>query len=929
MRDIASEFVEGYNQFEKGITNINSFAKFPSSFLKLINHRKHKFIVDSFCDTNLYNPDVINKIFDGITSLSSENISEKIEIQKKLIKLISSYLASIKKVDRTYIENITVISCLEKLITILQENLPEEHKVRIADLIIEDIERKYSFHKIDDVFEIKFKIVNFGGGEALNTIVKLECDHPHLQILNQEIHLGEIQTHTIVISHAICSQNIEENFIPLKIETSWNDFEGKNKNNSKEILLLQQNSNIDWETQKNPYSLDAVKGKADFIGRKEIIKKILSNYEKDTFESSIITGQKRVGKSSIGRAIETILSEKDKHIVIYISVNDLDNQRADTFINSFGDTIYSELKYHLEKLDYKLPETTFAGSLFPLLNALKNIKRDMSLRKDVYKLIFIVDEFDEIPIQIINNTEIGNAFFQNIRSLIDKREYTEFLGLILIGGENMGFIHQSTQRLNKFNLHSVDYFDKEKYWTDFVELVTKPAINIIEYSPDLLDLLYELTEGNPFYTNLLCKHLFDYGKTNKISYLTDSHLENILSEKLVEMGTLHFSHFWLDYILEEDKVKKDNLETQRRKFLIAYSQLKRDNKQISDNNLSKMKILENVSIPKILESFVNRKVFVPIGSQEYRFKPKFAEKWLIEYGCHELMSSFTNEEAVQIYIEKERDSYVSDKEILSFIEHSNLSAYRSRPVEVAHIRNWLNQFDDNQERRLIFNLLSKIKYYDDFKIREKIRTIHKTISKNLPPIILEAEDTSRQRKDIIISGFDRLGKSTPLYARIYRQENDILPRNIVFSNKLKQIIINSSQNIKAIVFIDDIIGSGGTIVKEMKNINEEIGSLLAEKKINIYITAIVGYQKGIQNIKNSLNNFLHFDFEIYCPNEILENETCNACNSTLYEDKAEQEKTIEIIKKYHQRLNLISYDFTPFGYSDDGLLVAFNEACPN
>lgn len=931
IRNIAFNFKDYHNQFAKGIANLNSLIKLPLNFLKLINRKKYKFIIDSFCDQNLHNPDIINKIFDDVANLSSEDATERIQIQKKLIKSISGYLAEIKKTERTSIENITIVSFLEKSISILQENLPEEHKIRMANLLIENIERKYPFEKTNEPFEIKIRIVNDGGGEAQNTIVKINSDHDYLDILTKEIHVGEIQTHAIIVSQVLCTHNINAESIEIDVEVLWNDFEGKNKKNATKLLLLRQNSDINWQDIKNPYSLDAVKGKDDFIGRKEIMKRILSNYEKETFESSIITGQKRVGKSSIGRAIEAILKEKDNYIVIYISVNDLDNQRPETFINSFGETVYSELKFEFQKLNYNLNEVNFDGSLYPFLRVLSALKKEMTLRCDGYKIVFIVDEFDEIPIQIINNTDIGNAFFQNLRSLIDKREYTEFIGLILIGGENMRFIHQNTQRFNKFNLHYVDYFDKEKYWSDFVELVTKPARDIIEYSSDLLNELYELTEGNPFYTNLLCKHLFDYSITNKISFLTDSHLDKILSEKLVEMATLHFSHFWLDNILEEDKVKKDNLETQRRKLLIAYSLLKRENKQISDKNLSNLKILDSVSIPRIIESFTNRGVLIPISSQDYRFKPRFVEKWLVEIGGNELISSFTNEEAVQIYMDDEKKNYVSDKEIQKFLENKGLSAYRSRPIEISHIRSWLNQFDDNQERRLMFNILSKINYYDGFKIREKIKLIHKRISRDLPHIVLTVDEISkrdRQRKDIIVSGFDKLGKSTPLYARIYRQENDVISKNIVFPNKLKSLISSSSQKISSIVFVDDIIGSGETIIKEMNNLNKDIGSVLKEKNIKVYITAIVGFEKGVENIKKSLKD-IDFNFEVYCPDGIAENETCNADNSILYSDSIEKERTIEVIKKYHQRLCLNSEYFTPFGYKNEGLLVAFYEACPN
>ena len=67
----------------------------------------------------------------------------------------------------------------------------------------------------------------------------------------------------------------------------------------------------------------------------------------------------------------------------------------------------------------------------------------------------------------------------------------------------MLLIQQSTDKLNKFDTVRVDYFDKQRYWNDFQDLVRRPTAACLEYADDAVQVLYEMTEGNPFYTKTL------------------------------------------------------------------------------------------------------------------------------------------------------------------------------------------------------------------------------------------------------------------------------------------------------------------------------------------------------------------------------------------------------------------------------------------
>ena len=95
----------------------------------------------------------------------------------------------------------------------------------------------------------------------------------------------------------------------------------------------------------------------------------------------------------------------------------------------------------------------------------------------ITSFIIILDEFDEIhPDMVQINSSIGRTFFNNIRAMSS----TGYVGFILVGGENMQIIRESTDQLNKMSVFQVDYFDKGQYWPDFQDLVRRPVEDTIE-----------------------------------------------------------------------------------------------------------------------------------------------------------------------------------------------------------------------------------------------------------------------------------------------------------------------------------------------------------------------------------------------------------------------------------------------------------------
>ena len=108
----------------------------------------------------------------------------------------------------------------------------------------------------------------------------------------------------------------------------------------------------------------------------------------------------------------------------------------------------------------------------------------------------------------------------------------------------------------------------------------------------------------------------------------------------------------------------------------------------------------------------------------------FFERWLIEGGYSIITSTFLDENAIEALREREQEAYVTEGEIVALDFCSSPSkrrVYRASEITPIHVRAWLDQFEDNTQKRLMFSLLQHIRFYNEITIREKIGVLHKMV----------------------------------------------------------------------------------------------------------------------------------------------------------------------------------------------------------
>jgi AAA+ ATPase superfamily predicted ATPase len=161
------------------------------------------------------------------------------------------------------------------------------------------------------------------------------------------------------------------------------------------FTVLAQAANIDWGALEywHPYGTVPAEG-SNFIGRGEVVKNLASRLLHSPMEPFYITGQQRVGKTSLALAAVTFASENAAGRKLH-GVNILSgyfaNADAKQALAELGRRIEEYITNNLPRQAHK-PHYSFDGTLSPIVRlseSARNIAPDE-------QFIIIIDEFDEI-----------------------------------------------------------------------------------------------------------------------------------------------------------------------------------------------------------------------------------------------------------------------------------------------------------------------------------------------------------------------------------------------------------------------------------------------------------------------------------------------------------------------------------------------------
>ncbi len=907
--DTEKQVLDQFNNITNSMVSLRTVSAHREQYMKGLNIMPGKFFFDHFVDPSLISEERLNELFFVVRNYLSSSVKDKVNTFVNVRGQFKLYFSDVKKCKSLFCK-VCILAPWKKVFDIIESDFNNIDAIKPANIKISGTDRKYPLHIPNKKIQWKFIIENKGPGYAFDVNLKI-LDQEGVTIPNSVINIGQLELEKSERYIDAIVESEAGNSFAIIGDVSWKNFDDSSGKTDFLLEISGQRTNLNWGKLKDlkPYSLEAVQTEEELVGRKEVIQRLYAKLSSEPLESSIIWGQKRVGKTSIANSLRTILEKRENYSIIYIAVGDLDKTSPEKFIQGLGTKVVNSILFSHPELG-KIARPSFDAALSPLLEYFIRIKEN----NDDLRFVVIIDEFDEIPRDLYYYTPVGDTFFHNIRSISSESQ----IGFVFVGGENIQTIKQSTDRLNKFESFRVDYFDKEKHWRDFQELVRRPVKNQIEINERAILALYNLTEGNPFFTKFICGKIYLQVCSERNAFVAVREVDEANSELTRGLDIHNINHFWKDCIYEYDSTKRDMIETQRRKFMIGYAKISRQKGFVTKDDLTKSHYFENkFSVEKMVDSFVNRGVLLE-DAGNYRFKPRFFDAWLIDTGLGLLSSEFLDEESIEIFREKEEELYVTDSEITNIVDDWGL--YRGSKITPQHVRAWLNQFASNTESRLMFQLLQELRFYNESKIREKLSVIHTSVKRGIVEIVSRSK---RVRKDFILSSFGAISKSSTSYARMYASENKITVNNIVSFHKIGKIL-EKRNDVQGIVFIDDIIGSGNTVIEHLEEIDCNYGDILADNNVKIVVAAICGLASNIAKIEKRGNRY-KYQLEVMVPDLLTKEDQSFSDKSIIFKDEYERKEAEKISFKYGVQL----YRKHPLGYDNCQLLVVFHDNCPD
>jgi len=135
--------------------------------------------------------------------------------------------------------------------------------------------------------------------------------------------------------------------------------------------------------------------------------------------------------------------------------------------------------------------------------------------------------------------------------------------------------------------------------------------------------------------------------------------------------------------------------------------------------------------------------------------------------------------------------------------------------------------------------------------------------------------------------------------------------------------MNNNQ-IEAVVFIDDLVGSGTTAVADLNKLNESCGELLKQKQVKVFISAICGLRLGIEKLEDAIKK-VPFEAKVLVSDYLTEADQCFSNESEVFPSPKDRKKAKDIAFEIGKKLE----KKTPLGFQNNQLLVVFSDNCPN
>jgi hypothetical protein len=862
----------------------------------------------------------LQEFFTQVTTYTEQDSVRSISAYDMVIASIREFRDDLASVTDNYGLKFvsTIASHIEEII---REEFEASPLSKSATIQAAESTKKYPLDQTGHDFKFSFSVENKGPGFA-SAVEVAYIPSTGFEPINEQVVVGDLapnQSILVSLPIRVSGESGDRKESPtVTVGVTWHNLDGGSNEVHFDLPLRQQKQGIDWDNlaTHNPYSLVPVITSDELIGRREQMSRLASLLHGSSVGNAVVSGHKRVGKTSVARTFQAVQSVDTEHpaSIVFIEAGEFQHPDPKITVDQMVDAMHQKIVLSVPQAAQLLPPSTNGA-----LSAISGFLDALAAQPYSPKVIFIFDEFDSLPYELFQRG--GNdsqAFFSSLRAISNKQKY----GFVLVGGETMRLVvDQSGERLNLFEPIQLNHIDRERNWDDFKQLVERPAEGLLEFSDDALSVMYESTAGHPYFTKMICRSLFAEAVRHRDTSITRVEVLNAYRSVVSETTAIAFQHFWTDGLLDiGDRQTATTLV--RKAVLLSLADCFRTNQVTNEDNMASASLryqVDPIEFSTELRDFRTRQILDQTDGV-YSCRIPMFQDWLVSVGPEHIVTSSVDPDAISRVLEDDAKHRVSIAEATEVVEP--WGDYQGRELTPSDVMNWLSQFGDFRNQRSMFNLLKRLRFFRDSEVRSYLRDAHRYFVQYLDDVVLKESNT--RRRDIVVSYLGGEGKSGATFATLYRIENRIFNQLFVPPQLLRSYLERHT-DVTAVVFVDDFVGTGRTAVNSLRTtvVDSKLAELMENRGIFLGIAAVACTERAFKTVQNFLDK-LPIESRLYSGETLVDSDQAF---SEEFDWATEEERLFAKTVAEDEGRKLERQH--PLGYSNSEALVVFQTNCPN
>ncbi len=418
---------------------------------------------------------------------------------------------------------------------------------------------------------------------------------------------------------------------------------------------------------------------------------------------------------------------------------------------------------------------------------------------------------------------------------------------------------------------------------------------------------------------MICRRVAERAKRRRDGYVDADDVIDAVHNASRDESLNIFSHFWTDGIFESG-AQMEGIASRRRRLFYAIGDVLRREELHSRTAVLQHPMLRNLGVLTIESELqdLHRRDILSVSEDRIEFRVPLFREWLMSSGTKQLLTYSAEDDLIA---ERKRVELVSvhADEIDALSEHW---IYQGRHIGFDLIQPWLRQFGpDVGDQRLMFTLLSSIRYYNQQLTRERMLDAFTMVAREYQSV---KTDYKIERDEYLVSFLDDTDKIGSHMGQLFAEENRLFPGSVVDRfGGLRSAIVNGKKR-RALILVDDFLETSEHVRSLGRAFWREQGAFLDENSVDVHFICVAGYETAYSELVSAFKK-AGIKINVRVCDLISESARAFATESKLFGSESDAEKAFRLVQSCGERI----LPKNPMGLHDAQSLVVFEHRCPS